>query len=165
MHRQKLSPSAGRAEVTASNEQAHGTTVRRRTLSCGCLVYRTGPSGPEVLLVKPRTKKSTWGVPKGHVHERESPHACAVRETLEETGLLAVVEEELPFTRTESFNEDKTVRVFLARPVEPSFVPFVADSENVDVRWHPIDDLPPLHAYQVSVVAAALPKIRARLAA
>lgn len=182
---QKLPPNASRAAVSAMNEQAHVVIARqasrdpapvakRRTLSCGCLTYRMGPDGPEVLLVKPWPNKHTWGVPKGHIHtgddcepdtRAETPAECAARETLEETGIEVTVQVELPSTRTESYDEDKTVRVFLAVPSNnDGSAVHPADGENIAVRWHHIDHLPPLHAYQASVVAAGLPMIRQRLA-
>lgn len=175
----KLSPDASKADVAAMNERAHVVIARmashdpqrRRTTSCGCLTYRLGPNGPEVLLVKPWSHKLTWGVPKGHVNldaegnQIEDARMCAYREVLEETGVHVTVGDELPQTNAQSFDEDKTVRTFLAVLDDPTARAHAADGENVAVAWHSIDRLPPLHAYQVSVVAAALPMIRQRLQA
>jgi predicted NUDIX family NTP pyrophosphohydrolase len=61
--------------------------------SAGTLLYRTGPSGPEVLLVHPSgayNRKAPWSIPKGvpDAEETDLP-AVARRETLEETGVRA----------------------------------------------------------------------------
>ncbi len=61
--------------------------------SAGTLLYRTGPSGPEVLLVHPSgayNRKAPWSIPKGLLDAEETdPAAAARRETLEETGVRA----------------------------------------------------------------------------
>jgi predicted NUDIX family NTP pyrophosphohydrolase len=61
--------------------------------SAGLLMYRHGPSGLEVLLVRPggpyfRNKDTgIWTIPKGEIDEHEAPRAAALREFEEETGL------------------------------------------------------------------------------
>mgnify|MGYP000007490722 FL=1 len=117
-----------------------------------------------VLLVRPRATRDVWGVPKGHLEPGETHSACARRETLEETGLDVELEGELPVTYVTSAAEDKTVVTFLARAVDPDTIAHPADGENADVRWFHIDSLPPVHAYQVSVVAAGVELVRARAA-
>ena len=61
--------------------------------SAGILLYRRGPVGPEVLLVRPggpfwRNKdRGAWQIPKGEIGDREAPEACALREVHEELGV------------------------------------------------------------------------------
>jgi predicted NUDIX family NTP pyrophosphohydrolase len=61
--------------------------------SAGTLLYRTGPDGPEVLLVHPSgnyNRRAPWSIPKGLADEGEGDLAAtARRETLEETGVAA----------------------------------------------------------------------------
>lgn len=44
-------------------------------------------SNDRILLVKPRYQ-STWTIPGGGIHKRETPEDAAIREISEETGLL-----------------------------------------------------------------------------
>lgn len=63
-----------------------------RQVSCGTLLYRTGESGREVLIVHPSgnyNRRAPWSIPKGLPDEGESHEAAARRETLEETGVAA----------------------------------------------------------------------------
>src|SRR5690349_2484895 len=61
--------------------------------SAGILLYRRGPVGPEVLLVRPggpfwRNKdRGAWQIPKGEIGDGEAPEACALREVHEELGV------------------------------------------------------------------------------
>lgn len=55
-------------------------------LAAGVLLWRSGPEGPEFLLLK-NAKHGTWGFPKGHAEIGEEIRTCALRETEEETGV------------------------------------------------------------------------------
>jgi predicted NUDIX family NTP pyrophosphohydrolase len=61
-------------------------------LSAGILLYRRGPRGLELLLIRPggpfwRGKDlGAWMIPKGGVHAGEGPLAAAIREFEEELG-------------------------------------------------------------------------------
>jgi predicted NUDIX family NTP pyrophosphohydrolase len=63
-----------------------------RQVSAGVLVYRTGPAGPEFLLVHPggpfwaRKDLAAWSIPKGLVDPGEETWAAAAREFAEELG-------------------------------------------------------------------------------
>jgi len=53
--------------------------------SAGGVVYRRGPSGIEIVLVRNR---EAWTLPKGLIEKGEKPEQAAIREVKEETGLL-----------------------------------------------------------------------------
>jgi predicted NUDIX family NTP pyrophosphohydrolase len=64
-----------------------------RKTSAGTLLYRTGPTGLEVLLVHPSgwyNRNKPWSIPKGKADAEETDlETTARRETLEETGFRA----------------------------------------------------------------------------
>lgn len=126
---------------------------KKNTLSCGCFVVRSDRGHIEVLLVKPFMNRDSWGIPKGHIDEGESPEQCALREVKEETGLDVHILCEMPQTKTTNKNENKTVRTFFASL--PKDQPIVLDSENAEVKWFPITELPAIHKYQIEVIEAA----------
>ena len=55
--------------------------------SCGIIPCRTGPRGPEFLILL--QTNNCWSFPKGHMEPDESEEATALRELKEETGLAA----------------------------------------------------------------------------
>lgn len=58
--------------------------------SAGCLLYRSGDNGLEVLLVHPSgnyNRRAPWSIPKGLSESGETLEATARRETREETGI------------------------------------------------------------------------------
>lgn len=63
-----------------------------KRLSAGLLLYRSGDTELEVLLVHPggpfwaRKDEGWWSIPKGEYTPEESPSAAALREFAEETG-------------------------------------------------------------------------------
>jgi len=59
--------------------------------SCGCVVF----DSHKVLVIK--QLNGDYGFPKGHINEKETEIECAVRETLEETGIKANILDEHRF--------------------------------------------------------------------
>ncbi|NNM72269.1 NUDIX domain-containing protein [Enterovirga aerilata] len=63
--------------------------------SAGILLHRSGPDGPEVLLVHPggpfwaKRDAGAWSIPKGEIDPGEEPRAAALREFAEELGTAA----------------------------------------------------------------------------
>jgi predicted NUDIX family NTP pyrophosphohydrolase len=81
--------------------------------SAGTLLYRSTPSGLEVLLVHPSgnyNRRAPWSIPKGLPDEGEELEQAARRETIEETGIEAG--ELVPLGAIEYTKSRKTVVAF-----------------------------------------------------
>jgi 8-oxo-dGTP diphosphatase len=112
----------------ARGEAAHVTVVR----AAGGVPVRVTPDGLQVLVVH-RPQYDDWSFPKGKCEPGESDEACAVREVAEETGLVCVLEAELPSTRyNDSRARPKRVRYWRLRVVDGD----LDYAHEVDVaRW------------------------------
>jgi len=124
-------------------------------ISAGCLVTRRGSRGCEVLLVHARGatfRRPLFGIPKGLVEPGEDLAAAAQRETLEETGLRAVIRGTLGSVRQKS---GKIVHAFWAT-VEPGSESAIdaqgrcrsPDAENDVCRFYSLDQ-----AYEMMIPA------------
>ena len=67
--------------------------------SSGGVVYRVRRGQVEVALVQ--TQRGAWVLPKGAVERGEAPDDAAIREVLEETGIVSGVQEDLGEIRYE----------------------------------------------------------------
>lgn len=113
----------------------------RHEVSAGGVVYRTGDDGPEICLAARRTRRRelAWGLPKGAVEPDETPEQAALREVLEESGLVAEIEHDLGTIRYfyvwDGVRVRKQVRFFLMRATGGDVANH--DEEMEDVRWFP----------------------------
>jgi ADP-ribose pyrophosphatase YjhB (NUDIX family) len=115
--------------------------------------------GSEVLLVQ-RSDNAQWTPVTGIVDPGEDPGVCARREVLEETGVRVTVDrlawvKALPTTT--HVNGD--VATYLDHTFACTYVggdAHVADDESSDVRWWPLDDLPPMRATYAERIACVL---------
>lgn len=140
--------------------------VRRKTISCGAVVYRVEPDQTiSLLLIKQFKHKDSWGIPKGRLNKDESLVECAIREVKEETGVAVKLGERLPDCTIHLKNEAKTIVSYLARPIDPSAEPTHDDPDNevADARWIPIDRLPKIHVYQQKLIAATTERLQLSL--
>jgi ADP-ribose pyrophosphatase len=84
--------------------------------------------------------RMTLEIPAGKLEEGEDPCACAARELLEETGLVASrLELVARSAGSPGFNDEKT-RIFLAHGLE-AHPAHPDEGEFVDVAWIPVDDV------------------------
>ncbi len=104
----------------------------------------------------------TWGLPGGHLENRESMKAAAARELEEETGLKA---NEFEFTnvvndRKQGRNHLHYLQIgFIAKEVEGD--PMVKEPKRCEVwDWFPINNLPqeifPAHKSQIQLFIKGL---------
>ncbi len=141
-----------------------GAGGRRRVIrerSAGAVVFRRGPEGVRILLIRDRFGR--WSLPKGHIEEGETPREAAVREVEEETGVRGRVTGELPptryFFRRGADLVEKEVAYFLAEAVAGEPVPQPGEIE--EVRWVAPAELARLQQYEdnVPVLRAALERL------
>ncbi len=115
--------------------------------------------GDDVLLVR-RADSGEWTPVTGICDPGEHPAETAVRECLEETGVRCEVEGLAWVNVTgviEYPNGDRSQYVdhtFRCRYVGGEA--HVADDESVDVRWWPVDALPPMASVHTERIATAV---------
>src|SRR5580692_6031507 len=104
--------------------------------------------------------QTAWTLPGGVIDPAEQPADAAVRECYEETGIAALPEALSSVTVSElvlhpsgdlSQHLDLTFR---CRPVGGQAHP--GDGEFEEVRWHRIDDLPAMTAYDLDLLCQAV---------
>jgi 8-oxo-dGTP diphosphatase len=111
--------------------------------AAGCVVYRAGPNGLEVLVVH-RPRYDDWDLPKGKREPDESDIECAIRETEEESGFRGAVEAELAADTYQVRGRDKVVRWFLMRCTDGAFQ---SNDEVDEIRWLPPDEAREILSY------------------
>ena len=81
-----------------------------RIVSCGVVLL--DPKGS--VLLAHATETSHWDIPKGHGEEGEAPHVTALREMVEETGIV-IAAERLKDLGLFVYRRDKDLHLFAAR--------------------------------------------------
>jgi 8-oxo-dGTP diphosphatase len=118
--------------------------VSAEVRAAGCVVWRMGESGTEVLVVH-RPRYDDWSFPKGKVGPGETDRQCAEREVAEEAGLTGRLGGELPTTRyTDHHGRPKQVRYWA---LEASGGTFQPNDEVDEVRWLGVDAADELLSY------------------
>ena len=114
--------------------------------AAGAVLWRDGSErGPEFAVIH-RPRYDDWSFPKGKGHQGEHPLRAAVRETEEETGIVARLGRRLPTSRYPIGERIKQVEYWAARPVASSA--FTPNSEVDEVIWLPAAEAEALLSYR-----------------
>ncbi|MFI1830319.1 NUDIX hydrolase [Streptomyces sp. NPDC020412] len=108
--------------------------------AAGCVLWRRAPRGSahhlEICVVH-RPKYDDWSHPKGKLKRGEPPHAGALREVLEETGMTCALGPALPTAHYPVEGRPKEVRYWAAEATGGAFAP---NSEVDRIVWLPPDE-------------------------
>lgn len=130
-------------------------------------ILREREGAYEVLLQR-RSDDGTWNPICGSVDPGEDPDVCAVREAAEEAGLAITIDALLAVRalprHTIAGNGHQVQYLdlaFVGRPVGDGDDAHIADEESLDIRWCPVDELPPMEARHAVSLQQALTRRRA----
>lgn len=114
--------------------------MKRPSVGVGCIVVKDGL----VLVGKRRGShgEGTWAFLGGHLEWGETPEECAVRETLEETGLAVRSPKIIGVTNDFFEKEDKHYVTVFVRTEWVSGEPRLADPAHEEFRWCLPDEIP-----------------------
>lgn len=114
-----------------------------KEVSAGGVIYRRNGDDFEIALIHVRNR---WGLPKGHVEERERVEQAALREVREETGLEGKIIRKLGdigYSYRDKTKEHEPVRIY--KRVHFYLLRYLKgdvrdhDHEADDARWFPIE--------------------------
>jgi 8-oxo-dGTP diphosphatase len=107
--------------------------------AAGAVLWRPGPTGPQVALVH-RPKYDDWSLPKGKTEPGEHVLLTAVRELAEETGIRVILGRRLPSTHYTVRGRPKVVDYWAAKAADGPQPGFTPNAEVDQVDWL---DVPP----------------------
>jgi len=129
--------------------------------AAGAVVLRRNADGTTEVLVVHRPRYDDWSLPKGKLDDYETFADAAVREVLEETGVLVELTQPLPeLSYADRTGAPKVVRWWAAEVLEER--DRGPDDEVDGIRWVPVDEAGALLTYadDVALVDAATGKDR-----
>lgn len=114
--------------------------MNRPGIGVGVIIVRDG-----MLLLRRRAgvhAKGTWSFPGGHLENGETPETCAIRETMEESGLRIGSARVVAITN-DMFREQKHYVTLWLKADDISEGDVVLDpTEATEFGWFPLDALP-----------------------
>ena len=102
--------------------------------AAGAVMWRSGPDGPEVLLIH-RPRRDDWSLAKGKRDPGEQLPQTAVREVIEETGLRPVLGRRLHTVRYVAGGRPKRVHYWAVSRPPSGHHPFVPNHEVDGIEW------------------------------
>lgn len=122
--------------------------------------------GISILLIRRRFEPfiGDWALPGGFVHTNESLEAAVSRELEEETGVKIDYLEQL-YTFGDPGRDPRfhVISVSYFALVNPQKFELFSQSDAIEARWFPIDDVPQMHFDHNDMIGVAYKRLRAKV--
>ena len=139
----------------------------RPSLTVDCIIFGLDESSRLKVLLIQRAKepfKNHWALPGGFVDENETLEAAALRELQVETGVSDVFIEQLfTFGTPGRDPRGRVVTVAYYALINLAEHKIGADTDAQDVKWFPINELPPLAFDHAEILETAITRLRSKL--
>ena len=136
----------------------------RPSLTVDCIIFGLDESSRLKVLLIQRAKdpfKDAWALPGGFVDENETLEYAALRELKEETGVSDVFIEQLfTFGTPGRDPRGRVVTVAYYSLINLAEHKIGADTDAQDVKWFPINSLPPLAFDHAEILETAITRLR-----
>ena len=139
----------------------------RPSLTVDCIIFGLDESSRLKVLLIQRAKdpfKDAWALPGGFVDENETLEYAALRELKEETGVSEVFIEQLfTFGTPGRDPRGRVVTVAYYSLINLAEHKIGADTDAQDVKWFPINSLPPLAFDHAEILETAITRLRGKV--
>ena len=139
----------------------------RPSLTVDCIIFGLDESSRLKVLLIQRAKdpfKDAWALPGGFVDENETLEYAALRELKEETGVSDVFIEQLfTFGTPGRDPRGRVVTVAYYSLINLAEHKIGADTDALDVKWFPINSLPPLAFDHAEILKTAITRLRGKV--
>ena len=139
----------------------------RPSLTVDCVIFGLDESVRLKILLIQRGHEpfeGSWALPGGFVDMNEPLETAALRELKEETGVANVFIEQLyTFGSPDRDPRGRVVTVVYFALINLAAYKIGADSDARDVRWFPIDALPPLAFDHANILNVATKRLRGKV--
>ena len=123
-------------------------------------------SSLSVLLIKRGVEpfKNKWALPGGLVLETESLETAVKRELKEETGVkIDYLEQLYTFGKPKRDPRNRVISISYFALVRPNNFKIKADTDAVETKWFPVNDLPKLAFDHKAIFTTAQKRLKAKL--
>ncbi len=139
----------------------------RPSLTVDCIIFGLDESSRLKVLLIQRAKnpfKDAWALPGGFVDENETLEYAALRELKEETGISDLFIEQLfTFGTPGRDPRGRVVTVAYYSLINLAEHKIGADTDALDVKWFPINSLPPLAFDHAEILLTAINRLRGKV--
>ncbi len=135
----------------------------RPAITTDCVVFGLDGLEINVLLIERGSEpfKGKWAFPGGFLEINESAEDCAKRELLEETGIHNIYLEQLhTFTSINRDPRGRVISIVYFALVNISDYQLLAGDDATKVKWHKLNNIPPLAFDHELILKMAKEKIK-----